>query len=85
MNQRTDCCLKCKHWREPLPRRKNATCAAEEERETPCAGTDNHDRCCGCTAFEVGTDRADDGACPCGSGVFVGTCHKCGREIGRVM
>lgn len=52
MAKRRDCCLECKHWRAPYGGRKNATCAAEEEHETPCAGSDTHELCCGCTAFE---------------------------------
>ena len=57
---RRDCCLKCKHWRAPFGGRKNATCAAEEEHESPCSGKNvdgsdvTHEGCCGCLAFEKG-------------------------------
>ena len=28
---------------------------------------------------------AGDGSCPCGSGTVLGTCPRCGLEIGRVL
>ena len=30
-------------------------------------------------------DTGADGSCACGSGVLIGDCPKCGREIGRAL